>query len=174
MPKYTEPKDTCGLMLRAVIEGELMLLGLPYAHAKNASDRIESRLQEGPSDWFSLSDGTTFTKTWVPEPPSVDRWQQFGGHIATDQDPMQRAAATIHDAHEERVKTNSGRVHEPQKSRDYRCILCGRWDVYFPTTEEEMKQVCDTCLNRRNREESIRKHEEWLYSFTQQARIFIS
>jgi hypothetical protein len=70
MPKFKKPKNGCGLNLRAVIEGELMNLPwfkLGYETAKELATVIEKRIQDGPSDWLSLSDGTTFDKSWVPE-----------------------------------------------------------------------------------------------------------
>jgi hypothetical protein len=109
MPKFIQPKDGCGLALRAVIEGELFnsFPALFHEQVKLVADRIETRIQDGPSDWLSLSDGTTFEKSFVPGLPTVERWQQFGGNINTAIDPIVRAADSIHAAHEKRVKTNS-------------------------------------------------------------------
>jgi hypothetical protein len=114
MPKFLQPKDGCGLTLRAVIEGELMTSfpALFYEQVKLVADRIEARIQDGPSDWLSLSDGTTFEKSFVPSPAPVERWEQFGGNIDTAVDPMHRAAEAIHAAHEERVKANSEKAGE--------------------------------------------------------------
>lgn len=70
MPKFKRPKKAVGLNLRAVIEGELMKLprfGFDYAVVEDIATIIEKRIQDGPSDWLSLSDGTTFEKSWVPE-----------------------------------------------------------------------------------------------------------
>ena len=110
MPKYTEPKDACGLTLRAVIEGELMLVGvLGYNEISDIVTAIEKRIQDGPSDWLSLSDGTTFTKTWVPS--RVVEPVDGGGRIEIDA-PVDRAISNIHEAHKQRVKDNTQRAQQ--------------------------------------------------------------
>jgi hypothetical protein len=147
MPKFIQPKDGCGLALRAVIEGELFNIfpALFHDQVKLVADRIETRIQDGPSDWLSLSDGTTFEKSFVPGLPTVERWQQFGGNINTAIDPVVRAAAAIHTAHEERVKTNSEKAGERRIDKIIRGITLGQ---------------------------DIADHEEWLHSFGNR-RVFV-
>lgn len=133
MPRYIEPGNPVGLALRGVIEGELLISGLSYEHVNVLVTAIEKRIQDGPADWLTLSDGTTFSKSWVPtrtdgtvEP--VERWPEFGGKIDTNFercpgcqspkcpscDPVQRAIDNIHAAHKQRVKVNT------QKAQDAR------------------------------------------------------
>jgi len=75
MPKFKKPKNACGLNLRAVIEGELMNAGFVYSVASKLANKIEKRIEDGPSDWLTLSNGTTFDKTWVPEGQEVPTYR---------------------------------------------------------------------------------------------------
>ena len=97
MPKYVEPHNPVGITLQALIEGELMDIkhGLGCLRAKKIARDIEKRIQ--PSDFLLLIDGTIFTKTWIPE---------------NDSSQVERAANTIHAAHEERVKANIERAQQ--------------------------------------------------------------
>lgn len=133
MPRYIEPENPVGLALRGVIEGELLISGLSYEHVNVLVTAIEKRIQDGPADWLTLSDGTTFSKSWVPERADgtvepVERWPEFGGRIDTRgiepmhrhanpysdfgnrnlkaDEPVTRAINSIHAAHEQRVKVN--------------------------------------------------------------------
>jgi len=145
MPKYTEPKDAVGLMLRAVIEGEAMNSGLGHKHAEAIATLIEARIQAGPSDWLSLSDGTTFSKTFTPAHYCPGCQSPNCPSCNSKPDPVQRAADSIHAAHEERVKTNSWKVSRQRIDRIIQKITLG---------------------------EDIAEHEQWLHSFGSK-RIFV-
>jgi len=96
MPKFKRPKKGCGLNLRGVIEGELLLKvgNIPslggYGMITAVVDAIEKRIQDGPSDWLSLSDGTTFDKSWVPEEIEPKTYTEKQAQIKAQIDAQER------------------------------------------------------------------------------------
>lgn len=121
MPRYIEPENPVGIALRGVIEGELLLArDMAYEDIDRVVTAVEKRIQDGPADWLTLSDGTTFSKSWVPARPGgpaepVERWTEFGGRIEFDE-PVTRAIDSIHAVHEQRVKANTERAQERRLS----------------------------------------------------------
>jgi len=96
MPKFKRPKRGCGLNLRGVIEGELLLKvgNIPslggYGMITAVVDAIEKRIKDGPSDWLSLSDGTTFDKSWVPEEIEPKTYTEKQAQIRAQIDAQER------------------------------------------------------------------------------------
>jgi hypothetical protein len=112
MPKFKRPKKGCGLNLRGVIEGELMLWDykLDYAEVGAIVNAIEKRIQDGPSDWLSLSDGTTFDKSWVPEERESEttyneKLRQVKARIDSQEPPQDRVSKFGRNLHENLIQT---------------------------------------------------------------------
>lgn len=63
-------ENNIGINLRSLLDGELAMFKGNFSnyHERNKFiDEIERRLMEqGLSEWISLSNGTTFTKTFIP------------------------------------------------------------------------------------------------------------
>lgn len=56
-------EDTLGITLRSLLDGELGF-NTSYSTRNSFIDMIEARIKQ--CDWISLSDGTTYTKTFTP------------------------------------------------------------------------------------------------------------
>lgn len=64
-------EDKIGINLRSLLDGELAMaiheIDLAnYKERNQLIDKIESRLME--NDWITMSNGTTFEKTFTPSP----------------------------------------------------------------------------------------------------------
>jgi hypothetical protein len=202
MPKYNEPEHAVGLTLRAVIEGEIMTNSwLNRSEAAKVADAIEARIHAGPSDRLSLSEGTTFTKTWVPEGPDslpvtevipVERWKQFGGHIDTKtwvpptphfhtdssgtfKCPLS-SECNLRDDQDPIVARTANAIHAAHEGR----VKANTERAYERGLDKLMRDLQEQDLNELTRrvsreihlEEDIFNHEKWLCSLGSK-RIFI-
>ena len=68
-PGYKTMKTEIGIVLRSLLDGELAMASpeilTNYNIRNELIDKLEARLSE--IDWVSLSDGTTFAKSFVPK-----------------------------------------------------------------------------------------------------------
>ena len=161
MPKFKRPKKGCGLNLRAVIEDELMSrLPLPtsYEFISKVADAIETRIQDGPSDWLSLSDGTTFDKSWVPEELTPETYNE----------KLTQVKAQI-DAQERDTRPSSPRVGFSPTGEDLslKNFLKDHPVPYDPQLVKALDNINfehDKRVAAHKLEKEIQAHEDWLES----------